>query len=191
MSAQIKGTGNSVLGGADLGTPLAQASGGTGGNYPVYQMVLGTAQATTSGTSIDFTGIPSWVKRITVMLNGVSTNGSSLLMVQVGAGSITASGYLSNAWSNNINVATTTIGFILAGLNSSTGQYSGHVVLTPINVTTVIESSILGSDVANNAHTSGGKVTLAGALDRIRLTTINGTDTFDAGSVNIMYEGYA
>ena len=33
-----------------------------------------------------------------------------------------------------------------------------------------------------------GRVTLSGALDRVRVTTVNGTDTFDAGSINILYE---
>ena len=36
--------------------------------------------------------------------------------------------------------------------------------------------------------TGGGSVTLSGALDRVVLTTVGGTDTFDAGSVNIIYE---
>ena len=56
-------------------------------------IVSGTAVASTSGTSIDFTGIPSWVKRITVMLNGVSTSGTSIVQVQIGSGSPTTSGY--------------------------------------------------------------------------------------------------
>lgn len=38
------------------------------------------------------------------------------------------------------------------------------------------------------ASTSGGTISLAGALDNVRLTTVNGTDTFDAGSINILYE---
>jgi hypothetical protein len=35
----------------------------------------------------------------------------------------------------------------------------------------------------------GFQVSLSGTLDRIRLTTVNGSDTFDAGSINIIYEG--
>jgi hypothetical protein len=150
---------------------------------------LATAVASTSGTSIDFTGIPAWVKRVTVMLAGVSTSGTSLLLIQTGSGSITSSGYVSNAWSNNTSTATSTAGFILAGLNSATGAYSGHAILTKLSSTVVVQSSAIGSTVANNAHLSGGSVTIGGDLDRIRLTTVNGTDTFDAGSVNILYEG--
>ncbi len=59
----------------------------------VQPLVSGTSQNTTSGTSIDFTSIPSWVRRITVLYNGVSTSGSSALIVQIGAGSIIATGY--------------------------------------------------------------------------------------------------
>ena len=151
-------------------------------------IVSGTAQNSTSGTSIDFTGIPSWVKRVTVMFNGVSTNGSSQLLIQTGSGSITSSGYVSNAWSNNTSTATSTAGFILAGLNSATGAYSGHAILTKLNSTVVAQSSTIGSTVANNAHLSGGSVTLGGDLDRVRITTAGGTDTFDAGSINILYE---
>ncbi len=151
-------------------------------------IVAGTSQASTSGTSIDFTGIPSWVRRVTVMFNGVSTNGSSQLLIQTGSGSITSSGYVSNAWSNNTSTATSTAGFILAGLNSAAGVYSGHAVLTKLSSTIVVQSSTIGSSVSNNAHLSGGSVTLSGDLDRVRITTVNGTDTFDAGSINILYE---
>ena len=63
---------------------------GTVGNL---QLISGTAVASTSGTSIDFTGIPSWVKRVTVMFSGVSTNGASLPQIQIGAGSVQTSGY--------------------------------------------------------------------------------------------------
>ena len=66
---------------------------GTGAVYNGLQS--STAQATTSGTSITFTGIPSWVKRITVMFNGVSTSGTSPVQIQLGAGSVTTTGYSS------------------------------------------------------------------------------------------------
>jgi hypothetical protein len=68
------------------------------------RMVLETAKASTSGTSVDFTGIPSWVKRVTVMFSGVSTNGTSVVLVQLGAGSVTTSGYLGAA---SINTSAT------------------------------------------------------------------------------------
>jgi hypothetical protein len=152
-------------------------------------LTLATAQATTSGTSIDFTGIPSWVRRITVMLNGVSTNGSSALLVQVGSGSVTTSGYSSAGgtfnYSNQTAGTTSTAGFCI--FNVSSYAVAGHMILTLVSGNTWVSSHVVRSGESG----SGGGVSpaLSGTLDRIRLTTVNGTDTFDAGSVNILYEG--
>jgi hypothetical protein len=150
-------------------------------------LTLETAQATTSGTSIDFTGIPSWVKRITVMFSGVSTNGTSNLTIQIGAGSITTSGYVSCATSSSPVGLTT--GFILTGGNQAGYTHSGIVSLATLGGDIWSESGSLNPNTANSVSVSGGTVTLSGTLDRIRITTAGGTDTFDAGSVNIMYEG--
>ena len=151
--------------------------------------VLMTAQNTTSGTSIDFTGIPSWVKRVTVMLNGVSGNGTSVFQIQVGSGSISTAGYASQAWGATGSGVVTT-GIILSTTNTAANTWTGHVVLTLIGANQWITSGVLNVD---NATSSGVQIigktpSLAGALDRLRFTTVNGTDTFDAGSVNILYE---
>jgi hypothetical protein len=153
------------------------------------QVVSGTAVASTSGTSIDFTSIPSWVKRITVMFNGVSTNGSSIKQVQIGAGSVTTSGYLSTGvnLSTVAVVSNATSGFILYSNNAS-DVISGVMVLTLISGNTWV-SSHTAKAATNIAVTGGGDIALGGTLDRVRITTVNGTDTFDAGSINIMYEG--
>jgi hypothetical protein len=45
-----------------------------------------------------------------------------------------------------------------------------------------------GSPASNCCVFGGGSVTLSGTLDRVRITTVNGTDTFDAGTINILYE---
>jgi hypothetical protein len=150
-------------------------------------LTLETAKATTSGTSIDFTGIPSWVKRITVMFSGVSTNGTSNLTIQIGAGSITTSGYVSCATSSSAVGLTT--GFILTAGNQAGYTHSGIVCLATLGGDIWSESGNLNPNTTNSVSASGGTVTLSGTLDRIRLTTANGTDAFDAGSVNIMYEG--
>jgi hypothetical protein len=120
------------------------------------------------------------------MFNGVSTNGTSNLLIQTGSGSITSSGYVSNAWSNNVTTATSTAGFVLNGINTAAGVNAGHAILTKLSSTVVVQSSTI---FGNNAHLAGGSVTIGGDLDRVRLTTVNGTDVFDAGSVNILYEG--
>jgi hypothetical protein len=160
--------------------------------YVDGKMVLGTAVATTSGTSIDFTGIPSWVKRVTIMFNGISTNGSSNYLVQVGSGSVTTSGYLSSSAyigaSNTTGAANYTNGFGLM-LGSSANISHGHMVITLVSSNTYTSSHAVGLSSSTYSLVGAGSVTLSGVLDRIRITTANGTDTFDAGSINIMYEG--
>ena len=84
---------------------------------PTAKIVSGTSVASTSGTSIDFTSIPSWVKRITVMFDGVSTNGTSNLQVQIGdSGGIENTGYTAAASGvansgNLVTAASSTSGF--------------------------------------------------------------------------------
>jgi hypothetical protein len=151
-------------------------------------IVSGTAVASTSGTSIDFTGIPSWVKRITVMFSGVSTNGTSNLLVQIGSGSVTTSGYTSGAWSANTSNSTSTAGFLLSSSNSAAANYQGNILISLLTGSTYVESHSLGSPASTNQSMGGGSVALSGVLDRVRITTVNGTDTFDAGTINILYE---
>jgi len=153
------------------------------------RMTLATAQNSTSGTSIDFTSIPSWVKRITVMFNGVSTNGSSSHQVQIGAGSFTTSGYNSSSSSIGSSVGTisATGGFLLY-VASATAVNSGHMTITLVGSNVWVASSVVKTTTAVTT-VGGGDVTLSGTLDRVRITTVNGTDTFDAGSINILYEG--
>jgi hypothetical protein len=158
-----------------------------GGAGRASALVSGTAVASTSGTSIDFTSIPSWVKRITVMLNGVSASGTSNLIIQLGAGSITATGYLST-FNNSDNVAQYqgTTGLIIGTMAAANNRTGIATIVT-------IGSNlwVMGSNTALETVTAGssaGKITLSGTLDRLRITAVNGTDTFDAGSINILYE---
>ena len=151
----------------------------------------GTAVASTSGTSIDFTGIPSWVKRITVMFNGVSTNGTSIVQVQLGNTTIVTTGYLTtsqNMYSTNVyQTQNITTGF---GLNATgaTNTYAGQLVFTNFSGNTWVGVGAFADTAASGSAYMQGSLALAGTLDRVRITTVNGTDTFDAGSINIMYE---
>jgi hypothetical protein len=155
-------------------------------------LTLATAAPTTSGVAIDFTPIPSWVRRITVMLNGVSTNGTSALLFQVGAGSITSSGYQAaglGSGSGTVGNVEHTTGFPAFDANGlATSAVGGLATIATAgnNVWAYSGSFRRQTDVIG---IGAGVVTLSGTLDRIRLTTVNGTDTFDAGSVNIIYEG--
>jgi hypothetical protein len=147
--------------------------------------VAGTAVASTSGTSIDFTSIPSWVKRITFMYDGVSTNGSSNVMLQIGTSSgIETTGYLGAFENTNFAPA----GF---GITYGTGAGSvahGIAVITKLNGNSWVYSGAMGYSSSASSGAGGGSKTLSGTLDRVRLTTFTGTDTFDAGSINILYE---
>ena len=150
------------------------------------KIVSGTAVASTSGTSIDFTGIPSWVKRITVMFNGVSTSGTSNLLLQAGSGSIDSSGYTSQS-ANRGGEASSTAGFLVTVSIAAASLMGGSVVLTAMGSNAWTETGII---IGGNAipNWGGGYKTFSGTLDRVRITTVNGTDTFDAGTVNILYE---
>jgi hypothetical protein len=155
-----------------------------------------TEQASTSGTSIDFTGIPSNAKRITIMFAGVSTNGSSIMQVQVGAGSIATSGYnsvCSYAYAGQVTgfVTTSTSAFVVSGSGiGAAAALSGSIVLTNLSSLVWVAQGVMVAlpSADPSVHAAGGTVTLSGALDRVRITTVNGTDTFDAGSINILYE---
>ena len=147
-----------------------------------------TAKASTSGTSIDFTGIPSWVKRVTVSFNAVSTNGSSALLKQVGAGSVATSGYTSQA-AQVTSATTSTSGFVLTFSSGASSNRAGIATICLVSSNTYVSSAIMSCpDNGLQIATSGGTVALGGTLDRVRITTVNGTDTFDAGSINILYE---
>jgi len=160
-------------------------------------LTLVTAQASTSGTAIDFTGIPSWSKRITVMFGGVSTNGTSPVAVQLGKSvGVETTGYsgfgsmvAASSTAVNIVAATAnTIGFNLSSYSGTDDSTDGIATIFNISGNTWVFSSNVTRQAAILSFGNGTK-TLAGTLDRVRITTVNGTSTFDAGTINIMYEG--
>ena len=152
----------------------------------------GTAIASTSGTSIDFTGIPSWAKRITVMFNGVSTNGSSFLQIQLGdSGGVENTGYTCVATTSGGGgtIDTSVSTGIAIRINTPAYQIAGDVTFNNMtgNLWTARGATTALVAGTGSCYTSGSK-TLSATLDRLRITTVNGTDTFDAGSINIMWE---
>lgn len=149
-----------------------------------------TAVSSTSGTSIDFTGIPAGVKRITVMFNGVSTNGSSLIQVQLGdSGGIETTGYVSLVSGAGTQNSLTT--GILVGATGNAGYVvTGLVTICHMGSNLYVNSTVTATDqsLGNYASAGAGRKTLSDTLTQVRITTVNGTDTFDAGSINILYE---
>jgi len=154
------------------------------------RMVLETAKASTSGTSVDFTGIPSWVKKITVMFDGVSTNGTSYVQIQLGdAGGVETASYLGATQTSSAAQAHSS-GFLTdASTGSAASVRHGAVTLTNITGNVWASTINIGWSSSANAFIGAGSKSLSATLDRVRITTVNGTDTFDAGSINILYEG--
>jgi hypothetical protein len=152
-----------------------------------------TAVNSTSGTEIDFTGIPANVYRVTVMFDGVSTNGSSNLMLRIGdSGGSENTGYHGGAASGTAanTYSFYTNGFPLSYNNNSAASYAHHgsVVLTNMTGNTwILQGCTYGQTYGVGAFIAGSK-TLSGTLDRLKVYTNNGTDTFDAGKINIIYE---
>lgn len=154
-------------------------------------IVSGTAVSAT-GTSIDFTGIPSWVKRITVAYASLSTNGGSALIVQLGdSGGIETTGYLGSGVFSGPSTGSgnSTVGLLLSG-GSSAGSVSFHgsMIITKLTGNTWCSMCVSGQSDSSYAAYAGGSKALSDTLDRIRITTGNGTDSYDAGTINILYE---
>jgi hypothetical protein len=173
------GTSGNVL--TSDGTSWTSAAG-------AYALTSGTSQASTSGTSIDFTSIPSWVKRITIMFNGVSTNGTSYVIVQLGdAGGVETTSYIGNSQQGGSPVAFST-GFLISTAAAAAAVRYGAVSITLINSNIWVAQGVI-ADTSNTWTTPlAGSKSLSDTLDRVRITTVNGTDAFDAGSINILYE---
>lgn len=160
--------------------------------FRAANIVSGASVASTSGTNIEFTGIPAWAKRITIMMAGVSTSGTAVTLVQLGSTSFETTGYLSSSTATVTASATVnyTNGFAadFGSGNTAAAVRHGAITLTNISGNTWIATGAFG--LSNAAYTCviGGSKSLANVLDRVRITTSNGTDTFDAGTMNIMWE---
>lgn len=185
--------GNSGATTADI-ISVSSAGAITGATINGGAITSATAQATTSGTAIDFTGIPSWVKRITVMFNGVSTSGVSQAILQIGdSGGIETTGYLGATSQNGATVFShaTNNGIVIDGGTNAASIRHGIIVLSLVvtSTNTWANSGTIGRSDDLICSYVGGTKPLSGTLTQLRVTTFNGTDTFDAGSINIMYEG--
>ena len=156
----------------------------------LQRITQGTAVASTSGTSIDFTSLPAWVKKITVMFQGVSTNGGSIVIIQLGTGSTTytTSGYLGSA-ASNATIANYTTGMATTAARGTAYVNHGATTITNITGNSWVASGTMGNSDSAIMSYSGSSIALGAALTAVRITTVNGTDTFDAGSINILYEG--
>lgn len=155
-------------------------------------LTLATA-VTASGTAVDFTSIPSWVKRITVMFSGVSTNGTSIPRIQLGdAGGVEDASYLgaiNQGGGSTPTSAAFSSGFAFATAWSAAAVTHGAVTLTLIGSNVWAATVLHGTSNSAGVYYGAGSKTLSDTLTQVRITMANGTDTFDAGTINIMYEG--
>lgn len=175
-------TGTGVTAGTTI-TALGTGSGGTG-TYTVSTSQT-VASTTITIVGLDFYGIPSTAKRITVMFSGVSTNGASFPTIQLGAGSVDTSGYIGGT-QTGASASALSSGFAIYSA-SGANVLSGTIQFTLVGSNTWAGLGVFGFTGGGAAQTGGAK-TLSGTLDRVRITTTNGTDTFDAGSINILWE---
>ena len=174
---------------ASLTTPTLTSPTFAGTPTGVGVLTSGTS-VSASSTSVDFLSIPSWVKRITLLMNQVSTNGSSVFRVQLGTSSgVTTSGYYGNVVdAGGSTRGTYTDGFSLALYGNASYTFNGTIFIQNISSNVWMVMGTIGPSVADAGGIVCGGISLAATLDRVRLTTVNGTDTFDAGSINILYE---
>lgn len=167
---------------------LDGTAGMTAPQGAVYNGLQIATATNASGTAVDFTNIPVWVKRITVIFNGVSPTASSSLLVQIGSGTVTTSGYTSTSIGVNNGSGTggtnSTAGYVVFFTAADT--LSGLMTIVNINGNSWVSSHAAKYNT-NTSCFGGGDVTLSGTIDRVRITTVSGTP-FDAGTVNIMYE---
>lgn len=203
LSAVNGGASETVAGAVELATQ-AETDAGTDDARIVTplklktlkRITLATEQAWTSGTSKDFTGIPAGVRRITVMLAGVSTNGTSNLLIQIGdSGGIETTGYAALASNLATGVTPTNAfdatGFVVTGANATAATWSGAIILSledSTDFTWVAASNISTNPGGGVVAVGSGSKSLSAELDRVRVTTVNGTDAGDAGVINISYE---
>jgi hypothetical protein len=169
------------------------SAGVTTNSGAVYNGLQTETAVTASGTSVDFTSIPSWVKRITVMFSGVSTNGSSSVQIQLGdSGGVDVSGYLGTIGRTGAGTAgaNNSTGFLVEDSGAATVIRQGSIALNLLNSSTNTWTAMgaVGRSDSANIYIQGGSKSLSATLTQVRITTVNGTDTFDAGTINIIYE---
>lgn len=194
----VDGTiGNPALIGSDPDTGIRFSTGevsasinGVSGNVP---LIRETARTATPNTEIVFTGIPSWVKRLTVVFSTLSLTGSGNILLQLGTNvGIESTGY--NSTSN----------FLAGGSSSGSTSSTTGIVLLASNTINLITGSVVFNNISGNLWVAtgmwnyanqititgwtAGEKTLSGVLSQLRINSSNAGDAFDSGSVNITYE---
>jgi hypothetical protein len=184
---------------ADTSGDLALQSNGTTQfnvtSTGAYGQLKFSTAVTASGSSVDFTSIPSWVKRITVMLVGVSTAAAGTVRIRIGPSSgLVTTGYAGGGMSNTTapangatNLGASPEGIGGFGTADGTTLVYGSFVVTNVTGNTWVASGMVYRLNDSIATYTNGSIALSGVLDRISVVAT--TSTFDAGTINILYEG--
>ena len=151
-----------------------------------------TVDTTTGGTTIDFTSIAAGANRVTMIIAGLSLSGTSDFLVQIGdSGGFETTVYVSTAGHVGGGDGTSTTGFRLTASVAASQAWTGRIVMDRLTSNTWVCSSVIApsDNPADSVAMSGGRKGLSGELTQVRLTTVNGSDTFDANTgVNIFVE---
>jgi hypothetical protein len=159
------------------------------------RLVRETAVATTSGSTVNFTGLPSWIKRFTVVLDNVGVTGTDNLLIQLGdSGGIETTGYISTAEFITFSPTLSAGGFsntsgVIVTIGAAVNLSTGSIVFNNISGNRWVATGQHNfSNIVTTLGWSAGEKTLSATLDRVRIT-LTGADSFNNGSVNIIYEG--
>lgn len=188
----VQATGAGVVARLGIGTArqvLAVNSGATAAAWS-DKITLAAEQASTSGTAITFGSIPAGVKKITVMLNGVSTNGTSAYLIRLGdAGGLEATGYVGTCSTEAGAMTTYDTGFMIASAPQAAATYTGVFTLYLQDAANFTWNGMgmLARSAAANLFTSTGSYALSAELTQLAITSVT-PDTFDAGAISIQYE---
>jgi hypothetical protein len=197
----LPGAANITCADGDVGIFISEGSGNwrclayqKASAFPVKggQKTLATAQSTASGTSWNFASIPSGVRRITIMLVGVSFDATAALRVQLGdSGGVENTGYLGGTSTviPTESGANGTAGIDLPSLGAAS-VYHGTIVLDLQDaadfrwVATINVAKSDSADVIVGGYTKA----LSAELTQLTVGTVAGTANGDAGEINISYE---
>ena len=147
--------------------------------FPINNILLSGLLVSLTGSTVTIAGIPSGVRRITVMLTAASTNGTNNYQIQLSSGGT----FVTTGYTGGNGGTASTTGFNIA---------SGSAVNSWTGTTVINNTGNLVTWIASHSHwfgsgsaAGGGAVTMAGAVDGVRITT---PDTFDAGSICVSWE---
>ena len=154
-------------------------------------LTLGTAVASTSGTSIDFVAFPAWAKRITLLFDNVSLAAGGTIGVRIGSGSLATSGYTggTTAFTSTPTVVTSALTTNIAGISTSAAGTTiiGSVMLNLVGSNAWVATGAVYRSTDLIPVITQGSITLGGALSLLSVVALS--SSFDAGTINILYEG--